>query len=81
MVYLQARDLATFVELFTDQPTKIVAIVTFIALLELVRSRRVALSQSIPFGELRVYRGTRFSADRDSVDLVDYSQYEPQAVS
>lgn len=81
MVFMHDRELATFVDLFADQPSKIVAIVTFIALLELVRSRRIALSQSVPFGDLRVYRGRRFHAERDSVDLIDYKQYETQAVN
>jgi segregation and condensation protein A len=52
---LAERDFATFRELFTDRPNKIVAVVTFIALLELARLRRIRLYQSVPFSEVRVY--------------------------
>ncbi|MBD3257793.1 segregation/condensation protein A, partial [candidate division GN15 bacterium] len=38
---LQAREFATFRELFADLPRRTVAIVTFVALLELARQRRV----------------------------------------
>ena len=58
---LQQREFASFVELFADVPRKIVAIVTFIAVLELVRTHRIRVHQLVPFGEVRVYRGELFS--------------------
>ncbi len=58
---LQQREFASFVELFADIPRKIVAIVTFIAVLELVRTHRIRVHQLVPFGEVRVYRGELFS--------------------
>jgi segregation and condensation protein A len=69
--YMQHREFASFVELFSDVPSKMVAIVTFLAILELIRSRRVRAMQSSPFTELRVYRGERFSEPREAIDLVD----------
>lgn len=69
--YLQKRESASFPELFQDVPRKIVAIVTFIALLELVRTRRIRIMQAEPFARLRVYRGERFHQPREAIDLVD----------
>lgn len=57
MLYLKEREYATFQELFSDLPKKIVAVVTFMALLELARSKRIAIHQAKPFSELRIYRG------------------------
>lgn len=71
MAFMAQRDFATFTELFTDIPRKIVAVVTFIALLELCRTRRIKLMQASPFSELRVTRGDLFDAPLQAVDLVD----------
>ncbi len=71
MSYMKAVEFTTFQQLFTDIPTKIAAVVTFIALLELVRSRRIAVYQSMPFAELRVYRGPEFDATKRDIDLID----------
>jgi segregation and condensation protein A len=67
---LKENESATFSELFADIPRKIVAVVTFIALLEMVRARRISIMQSKPFAQLRVYRGDRFNAHRDAIDLI-----------
>lgn len=45
-----------FLELFRSQETKNDMIVTFLALLELIRLRRVKVYQRGPFGEIRVFR-------------------------
>lgn len=71
LVCLKAGEYSTFNELFADTPTKVVAVVTFIALLELVRSRRIAIYQSVPFSEVRVYRGEAFEASTQDIDLID----------
>lgn len=68
---LKAREFASFQELFCDMPKKIVAVVTFIALLELTRSKRIAIYQSKPYSELRVYRGETYDADKLDLDLID----------
>ncbi len=79
--YLKGRDVVSFMELFADVPRKIVAIVTFVALLELVRAHRVSIRQSVPFAELRVYRGDRYDAPPSSIDLVTAVRVTPQAQS
>ena len=62
--YLKSREYATFSELFLDAPRKIVAIVTFMALLEMARLRRIMISQSSLFEDIRVYRGENFGLNR-----------------
>ena len=62
--FLQDREFATFGELFLDSPRKIVAIVTFMALLEMARLRRIMISQSNLFEDIRVYRGENFGLNR-----------------
>jgi segregation and condensation protein A len=68
MSLLAERQQATFSELFADVPRKIVAVVTFIAILELVRTRRIRIMQAFPFTELRVYRGELFESGRRTVE-------------
>jgi segregation and condensation protein A len=74
--FLGEREFATFAELFADLPRRIIAIVTFIALLELVRTHRVRIYQSAPFGEVRVYRGNSFTSELS--DLGIEQEMEPQ---
>ncbi|MEW5993540.1 MAG: segregation/condensation protein A [Candidatus Zixiibacteriota bacterium] len=69
---LKQQEYSTFHDLFADVPVKIVAIVTFIALLELVRTRRVTINQSRPFAELRVYRGEMFTFAEEELETVEY---------
>jgi len=57
MEIMVARESVTFQELFADIPSKLVAILTFLALLELTKMHRISIRQSLPFSELRVYRG------------------------
>lgn len=71
MLILKSLEYATFRDLFSDTPTKLAAVVTFIALLELVRSRRITVHQSTPFAEVRVYRGESFDSQYNEIDLVD----------
>lgn len=61
---LSRQEFATFSELFSDMPRKIVAIVTFIALLEMARLRRISIMQSSLFEDIRVYRGENFGDER-----------------
>ncbi|HOP07948.1 MAG TPA: segregation/condensation protein A [candidate division Zixibacteria bacterium] len=76
---LRSAEYATFLQLFADVPRRIVAVVTFIALLELARNRRITIMQSMPFAQMRVYRGERFDAPRDGADLIDIDN--PQEVT
>lgn len=57
---LTEDDSVTLPELFSDTPTKLVIIVTLIAILEMVNARRLMVRQVSAFTELRVYRGESF---------------------
>ena len=74
MLILRNVEFATFPDLFADIPRKIIAIVTFIAILELCRSRRIAIHQSAPFAELRVYRGENFDSETQAIDLISIEE-------
>ncbi|MFQ5824599.1 MAG: segregation and condensation protein A [bacterium] len=50
--YLENHEQALISELFTPINERIIMIVTFVALLELVKSKRVKLNQSNPFAEI-----------------------------
>ncbi len=71
MELLANKESATFRELFADIPRKIVAVVTFLAILELARHRRIRLMQARPFTEMRVYRGEKFEAGVESLKQLD----------
>ena len=71
---LSEHESATFEQLFADMPRRIVAVVTFIALLEMARVRRIAIRQAVPFAHLRVYRGERFPAALDSLDIIGHEE-------
>ncbi len=70
MQVLSTTDSARFEEMYADAPRTIVAVVAFIALLELARARRVSLRQALPFDELRVFRGQRFTEPLDEIDVI-----------
>lgn len=56
---LAARDACGFEELFADVQTRAGMIVTFLALLELIRLKRVRVFQQAASGPIRVYRRDR----------------------
>jgi segregation and condensation protein A len=70
---LGGRDSATLRELFEDIPVKMIVIVTFLAILELVKGRRITIRQSLPFSELRVYRGEQFDNPLPKIETVEES--------
>ncbi len=72
---LERKESATFMELFTDSPRKLVAILTFLAILELVRIRRIAVRQSLPFSELRVYRGEQYENPEPALEFIKKFHY------
>lgn len=53
---LENRRFINFETIFSGQRTKRLLIVTFLALLELVRLRTVFARQARPFGDIRIYR-------------------------
>ncbi len=52
---LSERGQASFQELYSDSPYRLVVIVTFLAILELIKLNRLVLRQAIPFGPIRIY--------------------------
>lgn len=78
---LRSRESATLVELFADKPTKIVAVTTFVAILELTRAQRIRLHQAVPFSEVRVYPGDDIDAPLKDIDLIDYANQDQQGVA
>lgn len=54
--FLSERPYATFREILERETTRRGLITTFLAILELIRLKRIAARQSEPFAEIRVYR-------------------------
>ena len=81
MAMLNEKESATFAELFADIPQRIIAVVTFVALLELTRARRVRICQTQSFGELWAYRGEMFNAPRQEIDLIEFSTISRKQIS
>jgi segregation and condensation protein A len=71
MESLSEKEWATFTDLFAQMSKRIMAVVTFIAILELARTRRIRIMQSQPFAELRIYRGEYYDAPQRAIDLVN----------
>ena len=71
MLALQDKEWATFSDLFDSYQKRMMAVVTFIAILELARTRRIMVMQSRPFAELRIYRGELYHVPRPTVDLIE----------
>jgi len=67
---LAERESVTFQELFEDFPRKIIAIATFLAILELMKIHRISVRQSLPFSELRVYRGDTFKDHEPALEFM-----------
>ena len=53
---LKSKDGIIFEELFLDNPIRLVLVVTFIAILELVRLKEIKIRQADNFAQIRVYR-------------------------
>lgn len=51
-----------FEELFVGEPSRMTIVVTFLALLELIKSRIVRIYQAQPFGTIRLFRAVREDA-------------------
>ncbi|MDH5662671.1 MAG: segregation/condensation protein A [Elusimicrobiota bacterium] len=56
---LENKRFINFETIFSGQRTKRLLIVTFLALLELIRLRTVFARQARPFGDIRIYKGKR----------------------
>ncbi len=56
MALLQIRDYLSFADIFPGSATKQLFIVTFLAVLELVKLKQITARQNRPFGEIRIYK-------------------------
>jgi len=74
LAILDQNESATFQQLFSDIPRKIVAVTTLLAILELVKLKRIKIRQSLPFSELRVYRGLDFGNEQSVMEQLERSQ-------
>jgi segregation and condensation protein A len=57
--YLSQKDGVVFTELFLDTPVKLVMVVTFMAILELIRLQKIYIRQTRHFSEIWVFRNDR----------------------
>ena len=72
---LDGREFATFIELFADVRAKLIAILTFMAILEMVKLHRICVRQSRLFSEIRIYRADP-RADVQADEIVETTQSE-----
>ena len=56
---LKNREKVKFAELFLDNPIRLVMVVTFIAILELIRLRKIKIFQKRSFSEIWVYNNSQ----------------------
>ena len=75
------KEFSTFSELFSDLPTRLVAVVTFVALLELARGRRIKIQQAKPYSEIRIYAGDRIHQPFSEIRTEEDSQLESKAIT
>jgi segregation and condensation protein A len=57
--YLVRKDGVVFTELFSDTPIKLVMVVTFMAILELIRLQKIYIRQTKHFSEIWVFRNEK----------------------
>lgn len=55
---LEAQESVTFTSLFMDDNTRMAMVVTFLALLELIRLKRLRILQTELFGTIRIWKST-----------------------
>jgi segregation and condensation protein A len=55
---LDAQESITFASLFEDDTTRLAMVVTFLALLELIRLKRLRILQTELFGTIRIWKST-----------------------
>jgi segregation and condensation protein A len=76
LAFLASRPFATFREILTRETTRRGLIITFLAVLELIRLRQIAARQTESFGEIRVYHVNALPAELQTEPVAN----EPEAV-
>jgi segregation and condensation protein A len=74
---LQDSDYISFAEILKLQKTKKELIVSFMAVLELIKNKQISAMQSETFGEIRIYK-VNADAYNQEIDLDSQSSGEPQ---
>ena len=54
---IEDRDYVDFEEMFSDDPRKIVMVVTFVAILELIKQGIITIEQATSFSPIRLFKG------------------------
>jgi segregation and condensation protein A len=57
--FLTEKDGVVFTELFLDTPIKLVMVVTFMAILELIRLQKIHIRQTRHFSDIWVFRNEK----------------------
>ena len=78
---ISSRDRLKFSELFEGVTSRSEVVVTFLALLELIRLKQVAALQRAPFDEIEIYRPAPTPPQPASGAGVSLSSSDPQALS
>ena len=68
---LKEKEYILFMEIFTTRPNRPEIIASFLAILEMAKTRFAKILQHRVFGEIRIYRN--FSSDQIASDEIDYS--------
>ncbi len=77
--FLTQNEYATFEQLFADIRIKLVAILTFLAILEMTRTHLIVVRQSLAFSEIRIYR-TGCAPAEEKPDILQPETAEPPAI-
>ncbi|MEW6556726.1 MAG: segregation/condensation protein A [Elusimicrobiota bacterium] len=64
--FLEGKRFVSFYTIFSETETRLSVIVTFLALLELIKIGQVYVRQNQMFSEIRIYRRTQMSADMNA---------------
>ncbi|HRY30697.1 MAG TPA: segregation/condensation protein A, partial [Elusimicrobiota bacterium] len=73
LTYLEGRPFVTFREILKKETTRHALIVTFLAILELIRLKQISARQAEIFGEIRIYRSEALA----QISLIPETPAEP----
>lgn len=79
LAFLAARPFATFKEILTRETTRRGLIITFLAVLELIRLRQIAARQTESFGDIRVYHVNALPRELESEPVAEEREEVPAA--
>ena len=71
LLVLDRRDQLSFLELMRQAASRMDVVVSFLALLELVKSRRVRATQERPFADIVLTRGAHWDRGDQGLELED----------